>query len=299
MKCSPQNHGQIYEQKGVLPTEDWHLPSTSTKIKSWPLQVLTFNAPGKSSEWKSGMRHSVLWEKLAEQAFWQLDLFRRRFYEFQFLHLLIPSKTLTSLMVTSALAIKKNFTVKSQNRVTIVQTSREIIRWYYGYNFRLDFVLLNTWVFSVVSGLKVKVKSLSRVQLLGTTWTVAHQAPPSMGFSRQEYWSELPFPSPGDLPDPGIKPRSPALQADTLTSEPPGKFRCHHSSKQCVLEASNCNLTFYKTRQLATRLQVSLKCQVQTGFQAYSSKKKWDLFCLLKFQLSLLQLLLIGPVRTK
>ena len=56
-----------------------------------------------------------------------------------------------------------------------------------------------------------------------TWWTLAHQAPPSMGFSRQEYWSGLPFPSPGDLPDWGIKPRSPALQADALTSEPPGK----------------------------------------------------------------------------
>ena len=55
-------------------------------------------------------------------------------------------------------------------------------------------------------------------------WTVAHQAPPSMGFSRQEYWSGLPFPSPGDLPDPGIKPRSPTLQADALTSAPPGKL---------------------------------------------------------------------------
>ena len=52
---------------------------------------------------------------------------------------------------------------------------------------------------------------------------VAHQAPLSMGFSRQEYWSGLPFPSPGDLPDPGIEPRSPTLQADALTSEPPGK----------------------------------------------------------------------------
>ena len=50
-----------------------------------------------------------------------------------------------------------------------------------------------------------------------------HQAPLSMGFSRQGYWSGLPFPSPGDLPDPGIKPRSPALQADASTSEPPGK----------------------------------------------------------------------------
>ena len=70
---------------------------------------------------------------------------------------------------------------------------------------------------------KVKVKSLSRVGLFVTPWTVAHQAPPSMGFSRQEYWSGLPFPSPGDLPDPGIEPRSRALQADTVTSEPPGK----------------------------------------------------------------------------
>ena len=49
------------------------------------------------------------------------------------------------------------------------------------------------------------------------------QASLSMGFSRQEYWSGLPFPSPGDLPDPGIEPRSPALQADALSSEPPGK----------------------------------------------------------------------------
>ena len=51
---------------------------------------------------------------------------------------------------------------------------------------------------------------------------VAYQASPSMGFSRQEYWSGLPFPSPGDLPDPGIEPRSPAMRADALPSEPPG-----------------------------------------------------------------------------
>ena len=57
----------------------------------------------------------------------------------------------------------------------------------------------------------VIVKSLSRVRLFATPWTVAHQAPLSVGFSRQEYWSVLPFPSPGDLPDPGIKPGSPAL----------------------------------------------------------------------------------------
>ena len=53
-------------------------------------------------------------------------------------------------------------------------------------------------------------------------WTEDHQAPLSMGFSRQEYWSGLPFPSPGDLPNPGIEPRFPALQADSLPSEPPG-----------------------------------------------------------------------------
>ena len=69
----------------------------------------------------------------------------------------------------------------------------------------------------------MKVKLLSPVQLFVTPWTVAYQAPLSMEFSRQGYWSGLPFPSPGDLPNPGIKPRSPALQADALPSEPPGK----------------------------------------------------------------------------
>ena len=58
---------------------------------------------------------------------------------------------------------------------------------------------------------------------LAIPWTVVHQASLSMGFSRQECWSGLPFPSPGDLPDPGIEPGSPALQADALLSEPPGK----------------------------------------------------------------------------
>ena len=58
---------------------------------------------------------------------------------------------------------------------------------------------------------------------LETPWTITHQAPLSMGFSRQEYWSGLLFPSPGNLPDPGIEPGSPALQADALISEPPGK----------------------------------------------------------------------------
>ena len=67
------------------------------------------------------------------------------------------------------------------------------------------------------------VKSLSCVRLFAIPWIIAYQAPQSMEFSRQEYWSGLPFPSPGDLPNPGIKPGSPALQADALPSEPPGK----------------------------------------------------------------------------
>ena len=67
------------------------------------------------------------------------------------------------------------------------------------------------------------MKSLSHVQLFATPWTAAYQAPLPKGFSRQEYWSGLPFPSPGDLPDPGVEARSPTLQADVLISEPPGK----------------------------------------------------------------------------
>ena len=72
------------------------------------------------------------------------------------------------------------------------------------------------------------MKSLSRVQLFATPWTVAYQAPLSMGFSRQECWSGLPFSSPRDLPDPGIEPASPmspALQVHSLSTEPPGKSK--------------------------------------------------------------------------
>ena len=61
---------------------------------------------------------------------------------------------------------------------------------------------------------------------LATPWTIAHQALLFMGFSKQEYWSGLPFPPPGDLPDPGIKHASPALQADSLSTEPSGEVIC-------------------------------------------------------------------------
>ena len=81
------------------------------------------------------------------------------------------------------------------------------------------------------SGQKVKVKSLSCVRLFVTPRTVACQEFPSMGLSRQEYWKELPFPSPEDLPDPGLEPGSPALQGDSLPSELPGKLRSEQQAK--------------------------------------------------------------------
>ena len=109
------------------------------------------------------------------------------------------------------------------------------------------------------------MKSLSRVQLFATPWTVAHQAPPSMGFTRQEYWSGLPFLSPGNLPNPGIEPRSLTLQADALTSEPPGKwYKWRHllsvenlKSIGKIVEKKICDLisllTFCKTSVLFLR----------------------------------------------
>ena len=81
---------------------------------------------------------------------------------------------------------------------------------------------------------KVKVKSDSV-----SPWAVAHQTPPSMGFFRQEYWSGLPFPSPGDLPDPGIEPGSPALQVDALPSEPPGKSLLYNKILQNLVTSSS------------------------------------------------------------
>ena len=81
------------------------------------------------------------------------------------------------------------------------------------------------WIYLPKRVKEKKVKSLSRVQLFATPWTVAYQAPPSLGFSRQEYWSGLPFPSPGDLPDPEIESRSPALYRQTL-------YRLSHQGSQ-------------------------------------------------------------------
>ena len=87
------------------------------------------------------------------------------------------------------------------------------------------------------------MKSLSRVQIFATLWTVADQPPPSTGFSRQEYWSGLPFPSPGDLADPGIEPRSPALDTDALTSEPPQKMFKKERQKRTKLVVRHIEAT--------------------------------------------------------
>ena len=88
----------------------------------------------------------------------------------------------------------------------------------------LFFLLLLEWLspFPLKLLCEVKVKLFSGVLLFATPWAVAYQAPQSMGFSRQEYGSGLPFPSLGDLPSTGIKPGPPALQTDALLSEPPG-----------------------------------------------------------------------------
>ena len=81
---------------------------------------------------------------------------------------------------------------------------------------------------------KELVKSLSRVRLFAIPWTVSYKAPLSMEFSRQEYWSGLPFPSPGDLPNPEIEPGSPTLQADAFPSEPPGKHAPNIEAPQYI-----------------------------------------------------------------
>ena len=102
-----------------------------------------------------------------------------------------------------------------------------------------------------------KVKSLSRVQLFVTPWTADYQVPQSMEFSRQEYWSGLPFPSPGDLTDSGIKPRSPTLQADILPSEPPGK-----PARMAVIKKSTNNKRWRGCGEKGTLLHHWRECKL-------------------------------------
>ena len=100
--------------------------------------------------------------------------------------------------------------------------------------------------------------------------TVAHQAPLSMGFSRQEHWSGVPFPSPGDLPDPWIEPRSPTLQADALLSEPPGKQKDLSGNT-----ATKCNVVFwveFKNRKTTLK---SKEIQIKHGLQLITIYQHW------------------------
>ena len=84
---------------------------------------------------------------------------------------------------------------------------------------------------------------LSHVGVFATPWPMGHQVPLSMGFSRQEYWSGLLFPSPGDLPNPGIEPGSPTLQADALPSESPGKLLQWEGASNTQLCMENSHVT--------------------------------------------------------
>ena len=95
----------------------------------------------------------------------------------------------------------------------------------------------------ILWSVKVRVKLLSRVRFFVTPWTLAWQALTSMGFSRQEYWSGLPCPPPGDLPYSGIKPRSPALRAESLPTEPPGKPKDPEAAQLFPLLFWRCELS--------------------------------------------------------
>ena len=98
---------------------------------------------------------------------------------------------------------------------------------------------------------------------------LTHQAPLSMGFSRREYWSGLPFPTPGNLPDLGIEPRSPALQADSLSSEPPGKLEEYWSGLPCPPPG---DLPYPGTEPRSSALQVDSLLSEPPG-KPFSSRK--------------------------
>ena len=105
------------------------------------------------------------------------------------------------------------------------------------------------------------MKSLSHVWLFATPWTVAYQASPSMGFSRQEYWSGLPFPSPGDLLNPRIKPGSPALEADALNSEPPRKLQ-ECSNYRTIVLISHASKVMLKILQARLQQYITMNFQM-------------------------------------
>ena len=113
---------------------------------------------------------------------------------------------------------------KRKIKITSIFNSPEIVSWAFWCLLFCSSCMYMCVLFINRNRIFVCAQSLSPVWLFATPWTVAHQAPLPMGFSREEYWSGLPCPSPGHLPNPGIEPRSPALQADSLLSELPGEL---------------------------------------------------------------------------
>ena len=123
------------------------------------------------------------------------------------------------------------------------------------------------------------MKSLSRVRLLATPWTAAYQAPPSVGFSRQEYWSGLPFPSPEDLPNPDMEPRSLALQVNCLPSEPPRKLHTYPClniiCQMAVNHVPTNGKLLGRTREF--RVNYTLRVSTEKAMATHSSTHAWKI----------------------
>ena len=118
---------------------------------------------------------------------------------------------------------------------------------------------------------KKRPQSLSRVRLFATPQNIALQVPLFMGFSRQEYWSGLPCPPPGDLPNPGIKPRSPALQADSLPAEPQGKPKNTGAGSLSLLQG------IFLTQKLNHGLLHCRRILYQLSFEGSNSENRGKL----------------------
>ena len=148
------------------------------------------------------------------------------FFFLKILHIIISMMPSRSILVTNG-TISSFFMADKHSSVYGILQAKilglftiSFSRWSSWPRDRTQVPCIGGWIFLPLSHqgslhiylkVKVKLKSLSRVRLFATPWTVAYQTPPSMGFSRQEYWSGLPSPSPGDFPNPGIEPRSPTL----------------------------------------------------------------------------------------
>ena len=114
-----------------------------------------------------------------------------------------------------------------------------------------------------------------------TPWTVAHQAPLSMGFPRQEYWSGLPFPTPGDLPNPGIEPTSTELASGFITAEAPGKPLCIIRSQKMFIRTSEWKL-FDKSLLMLSLIHTSiqqvvlLRIYFVSYYEIFSQIHSWE-----------------------